>query len=218
MNNKYYTYAYLREDRTPYYIGKGEGNRAYLQLNHKVKTPPKNRILILKDKLSEKESLKHEKYMIFILGRKDLGTGILRNRTNGGEGVSGLKHTEEAKKKMRKPKTKEHCKNVSKAIKEKWDNGKYDKEEYRKRELGKKVSQETKDKTSSSLKEYYKENKKIVTDDQKKKISDTLKQKYKNKEIKCSYPNHKGTKWWNNGHINKRMLECPGPEWKNGKL
>jgi hypothetical protein len=127
-------------------------------------------------------------------------------------------HTEETKQLMRKPKTKEHSKNVSKAIQAKWDNGEYDREEWRKRELGKKVSQETKDKTSSSVKQYYKENKKIITDKQKKKISNTLKQKHKNGEIKSSYPNHKGTKWWNNGQINKRMVESPGIGWKRGKL
>lgn len=86
---KYYTYAYLREDRTPYYIGKGKNNRAYRNHNH-IKVPPKNRIIFLKKNLTEEEAFKHEIYMIAVFGRKDLGTGILLNRTDGGEGTSGL--------------------------------------------------------------------------------------------------------------------------------
>ena len=99
QHNDYYTYAYLREDKTPYYIGKGRGNRAYSR--HKVIKPPedKSRILFLKKGLTEAEAFKHEVYMIFVLGRKDTGTGILRNRTNGGEGLSGAVQSAETKKK-----------------------------------------------------------------------------------------------------------------------
>jgi hypothetical protein len=98
MNNYFYTYAYLREDRTPYYIGKGKGNRAYKKSKNDIR-PPKDesRIILLKQNLSEEEAFQHEKYMIAILGRRDLGTGILHNRTDGGEGSSGVLQTEETK-------------------------------------------------------------------------------------------------------------------------
>jgi hypothetical protein len=99
--NIYYTYAWLREDGTPYYIGKGKGGRAYVNGGRNVKTPPKDRILLLKKNLTEEEAFKHEIYMIHVLGRKDLGTGILRNLTNGGEGISGLIHSEKTKRKLR---------------------------------------------------------------------------------------------------------------------
>jgi len=93
---EYYTYAYLREDRTPYYIGKGRDNRAYVRhWRSKSKggyfdPPPMDKILILKRFNDECDAYKHETYMISILGRKDLGTGILRNLTNGGEGMRGV--------------------------------------------------------------------------------------------------------------------------------
>lgn len=85
----YYTYAYLREDGTPYYIGKGKHDRAYRK-NRKHRPKSDDKILILKSNLSENEAFKHEIYMIAVLGRKDLGTGILRNRTDGGEGTSNV--------------------------------------------------------------------------------------------------------------------------------
>lgn len=100
QHNDYYTYAYLREDKTPYYIGKGRGKRAYDK--RRTIKPPKDKslILFLKKGLTEAEAFKHEIHMIFVLGRKDLGTGILRNRTNGGEGASGAVRNEETKRKQ----------------------------------------------------------------------------------------------------------------------
>ena len=88
MNN-YYVYQYLREDGTPYYIGKGKNNRAYVNNRRINKPTDPNRIEIVRDQLTEQEAFTLEIDLIALYGRKDLGTGILRNLTNGGEGVSG---------------------------------------------------------------------------------------------------------------------------------
>jgi hypothetical protein len=97
----FYTYAYLREDRTPYYIGKGTRNRIH-STNRKISPPKdKSRIIFLKQNLTEEEAFRHEIYMIAVFGRKDNGTGILRNLTDGGEGTSGAIISEEIKKKAK---------------------------------------------------------------------------------------------------------------------
>lgn len=103
MKNRFYTYAYLREDGSPYYIGKGKGKRAWWRCRGDVYPPKdKNKILILKKNLSEEEAYKHEVYLIFVLGRKDKGTGILRNKTDGGDGARNTVRTEETRRKIGK--------------------------------------------------------------------------------------------------------------------
>ena len=101
-DKRFYTYAYLREDRTPYYIGKGCGKRAFKK--HSCGVPPRDRILFLKLNLTEEEAVKHEVYMIAVLGRKDLGTGCLRNMTDGGDGTVKRMWTPEQRQKAREQK------------------------------------------------------------------------------------------------------------------
>jgi hypothetical protein len=189
---EYYTYAYLREDRTPYYIGKGNGRRAYQK--QKWHNPPKNksRIIYLKQNLTEEEAFRHEIYMIAVFGRKDLGTGILRNRTNGGEGVSGLVHTDESKEKM------------SKASK----GNSYFK--------GKKHTEESKRKNSEAHKG------KILSEEHKRKVGEAFKGKILSEEHKRRISEgkkgkNKDKKWWNDGCGNRKiMIECPGDGWVLG--
>jgi hypothetical protein len=89
--NIYYVYAYLRKsDDTPYYIGKGKGNRAW-DKGHSCTVPnDTSKIVLLKENISEQEALDLEIELIAQYGRKDLGTGILRNLTDGGEGSRNM--------------------------------------------------------------------------------------------------------------------------------
>jgi hypothetical protein len=97
----------LREDGTPYYIGKGKGKRWYYKYGKNCKPPKdRSRIIKLKQNLTEEEAFRHEIYMIAVFGKKCDGTGILMNVADGGNAppkIYGDKHhmkTEEYKKRV----------------------------------------------------------------------------------------------------------------------
>lgn len=97
----FYTYLWLRDDGTPYYVGKGKGNRAFENTNRKVTRRPKDRTRILIQEFpSEADAFAAEAFLIQYYGRKDLQTGCLQNRTSGGEGSSGRKQSTECKRKI----------------------------------------------------------------------------------------------------------------------
>lgn len=99
MKCDYYVYLYLRIDGTPYYVGKGRGNRAYRFSRKNIKRPPTDdRIYIPISNLTEQQAFEAEKFYIAKYGRKDNSTGILYNKTDGGEGASGTILSEEQRK------------------------------------------------------------------------------------------------------------------------
>jgi hypothetical protein len=108
MGLNFYVYAYLRDvdseaakAGTPYYIGKGSKNRAWDKHRKGLKVPnDKKRIIILENNLSLIGALSLERFYIRWYGRKDLGTGILHNMQDGGEGNSGAICSFETKLKM----------------------------------------------------------------------------------------------------------------------
>lgn len=93
---RFYVYAYLRGkdsanglQYSPYYVGKGSGNRAFV--NRRTISAPKDKSLIvfIQEGLTEQEAFALERYCIAMYGRISQNTGILHNRCDGGEGTSG---------------------------------------------------------------------------------------------------------------------------------
>lgn len=125
MNNvyRYYVYAYIRlENDTPYYIGKGTGNRAYQKTNRSVSVPSnKNKIKFYITNVTEEDALNFEIAYIKLFGRKDKGTGILLNKTDGGKYLPdniSQKHDVSNKGKKYKRKEKHHSEDHKRKISE----------------------------------------------------------------------------------------------------
>jgi hypothetical protein len=100
--DKHYTYIHKKSDGTPFYVGKGIGNRAYDKYSrnpywqNKVNKHGLN-VEILAYWDTEVEAFDHEK--LIILCFKDMGIK-LTNMSDGGEGNSGCKWTDESKQKL----------------------------------------------------------------------------------------------------------------------
>lgn len=106
----YYVYALFKLDGEPCYIGKGCGGRVFQHTKLAAKgrhaNPYLSRLIkksgrelpaaIIRDGLSEDEAFIIERALILAIGRINNG-GPLTNLTDGGEGVSGFRHTVETK-------------------------------------------------------------------------------------------------------------------------
>jgi hypothetical protein len=199
-------YKHVRLDKNePFYIGIGNLERAYTKRSrnkywrHIVKSVP-YKVEILFEDLSLEEACLKEIELIKIYGRKDLGTGILVNMTDGGDlppSHKGKVRSDDFRKKCSESNkgrklTDEHKKKLSESHK-----GFTPTEETRKKlsevRKGKKFSPEHKNKISESLKgkkhseetiqkliQNHKGNTgRKFTDEHRKKISDSIKKKYK---------------------------------------
>lgn len=101
---QFYVYTHARPDGTVFYVGKGHGKRAwrFVQRNnyHSSIVSKYGKESIIVETLnckSERHAFDLEEFMIRMYRRMGMK---LANFTNGGDGVSGLVHSEESKKLM----------------------------------------------------------------------------------------------------------------------
>lgn len=101
-----------------FYVGKGNARRAYAKTNrsqewHEVVLKHGYKVIIVDDNLSNQQACNLEKLWIKEIGRADLKTGKLINKTSGGQGVkeisdqAKLKQSEQVKKRFENKEYKE---------------------------------------------------------------------------------------------------------------
>lgn len=100
-------YRHIRLDKNePFYIGIGKTEkRAYEKIKrnkfwHNVIAKTEYEVEILFDDLSWESAGEKEKEFIKLYGKRDNNTGCLVNITDGGDGILGVRHTEETRKKI----------------------------------------------------------------------------------------------------------------------
>lgn len=128
--NDFYVYAWLKPCGTPFYIGKGRGRRdkvtarnnpIFSNILNKIKRSGEEPLVIrVHQDIAEDEAFELERSLIRQYGRKNNGTGILANLTDGGEGPSGAVVSEESRRKKSiamsgVPKSAEHVEKVAAA-------------------------------------------------------------------------------------------------------
>jgi len=115
----YYVYTYLDENLTPYYVGMGCKNRVIAK--HLYVTVPSFDKIIVEDNLMQQQAWDREIELIAQYGREHLGTGPLKNLTEGGPTQkSGWTHSTQTKEQISikntgKIRTLEHRKNYCKS-------------------------------------------------------------------------------------------------------
>ncbi len=142
LSKVFYVYVLFRPDGSPLYVGKGSGDR--IKSHRRAGANHYNAHLarafskygdsigeqVFAEDLSEAEAFEWERYLIAQFGRADTKNGRLCNRTDGGEGASGMvwsaehheKRNASLKRAAQTPETKARMSAVSK---KRWQDPEY---------------------------------------------------------------------------------------------